>query len=97
MTVADLISSPRRFGSIAAMRGQGSHSDRSREAVPLPALGCGQEPVFASLKMKTVDLYRRVHSSMYSVVRRFGIHSRVGSNVISERVDKGFTDSVTAL
>ena len=30
--------------------------------------------------MKTVDLYRRVHSGVYSVVWRFRIHSRVAAH-----------------
>ena len=32
-----------------------------------------------SVEMKTVDLYRRVHSGVYSAVWRFRIHSRVGA------------------
>jgi hypothetical protein len=47
------------------------------EAVP----GVRDLAVFASLKMKTVDLYRRGHSGVYSVVWRFRIHSRVGAKM----------------
>ena len=61
------------------------------EAVP-----GGRDLVFASLKMKTVDLYRRVHSSVYSVVMWFGIHTRVGANVIVG-CEKRLFVSVTAL
>ena len=85
-----------RVGSNRSRRwSQGSRSDRPGGRSGRPG------PVFVSLKMKTVDLYRLVHSGVYSVVWRFRIRSRVGAKgLVSGLWKKGFRFSngfVTAL